>query len=96
MWHVACGMRNTRFARLLAVALLAAGLTWCIAATGAEETPRSSPKTSTSRTQPSTGGDAKLQAKLDKILETQERILKRLDEVMEELRIVKIRASIKR
>ena len=43
------------------------------------------------------GGDVdakKLDAKLDQILANQEKILQRFDEVMEELRIVKIRATL--
>jgi hypothetical protein len=42
-----------------------------------------------------TGGAAKIEAKLDQILGNQERILARLDEVMEELKIVKIRATVR-
>jgi hypothetical protein len=37
----------------------------------------------------------KLEAKLDQILQSQERIFQRLDEVMEELRIVKVRATLR-
>jgi hypothetical protein len=36
-----------------------------------------------------------LEAKLDQILGNQERLFKRLDEVMEELKIVKIRATLR-
>ena len=40
-------------------------------------------------------GEAAVEAKLDQILESQQQILKRLDEIMEELRIVKIRATMR-
>lgn len=37
----------------------------------------------------------KLEAKLDRILDNQERMFQRFDEVMEELKIVKIRATLR-
>ena len=42
-----------------------------------------------------TGATARVEAKLDQILSNQDRILARLDEVMEELKIVKIRATVR-
>ena len=39
--------------------------------------------------------NAKLEAKLDQILANQEQIFRRFDEVMEELRIVKVRATLR-
>jgi hypothetical protein len=43
----------------------------------------------------SDGGDAALERKVDQVLEQQGRILARLDEIMEELKIVKIRATVR-
>ena len=42
-----------------------------------------------------TGGAARIEAKIDQVLANQERILARLDEVMEELKVVKIRATVR-
>ena len=38
---------------------------------------------------------ARVNTKLEEVLETQQQILKRLDEVMEELKIIKIRATLR-
>jgi phage tail tape-measure protein len=38
---------------------------------------------------------ARVNTKLEEVLETQQQILKRLDEVMEELKVVKIRATLR-
>ena len=53
------------------------------------------PRSATRSSQQGGGADAKLDAKLDEILANQQRILARLDEVMEELKIIKIRATLK-
>ena len=42
-----------------------------------------------------TGGAARIEAKIDQLLANQERILARLDDVMKELQIVKIRATVR-
>ena len=42
-----------------------------------------------------TGGAARIEAKIDQVLANQERILARLDDVMKELQIVKIRATVR-
>ena len=47
----------------------------------------------TSSSRGSTGSAAKLAEKLDRVIEEQEKILARLDDVMKELQIVKIRAT---
>ena len=56
-------------------------------------------KAPTNSSASATADQAKLQRKLDEILTTQQEILKKLDEqhaaVMEELRIVKVRATIR-
>ena len=71
----------------------------------AEEAPTASSRASrpsaessaTSSSRPSAlGSSAKeLEAKLNDILENQQKVLKRLDEVMAELQIVKIRATVR-
>ena len=64
------------------------------AAPSAEPAPPSSKKTKAG-SQSSKATDAKLEQRLNEILDHQQQILKRLDDVMEELRIVKIRATVR-
>ena len=55
-------------------------------------------ETSTSRRASRASGgsdDQKVEGKLNEIVENQQKILKRLDEIMEELKIVKIRATLR-
>ena len=44
---------------------------------------------------PETGATARVEAKLDQVLANQEQIMARLDQVLEELKIVKIRATVR-
>ena len=73
-----------------------------------EDAPTSSSRSSAGRTSTSpsadasrstrasdTGREAKIEAKLDQILANQDRMFAKLDEVMEELKIVKIRATLR-
>ena len=59
--------------------------------------PKSGSRSSRASENEETAGktNAKVAAKLDEILENQQQILKRLDQVMEELKIVKIRATMR-
>ena len=52
-------------------------------------------KTTKTASQPAKTTEAKLEERLNDILDHQQQILKRLDDVMEELRIVKIRATVR-
>ncbi|MBI2104225.1 MAG: hypothetical protein HYT90_01415 [Candidatus Omnitrophica bacterium] len=65
---------------------------------GAESQAAERSRTSRAKADGSTGTsaqpDKKLEDKLDQILANQEKIFQRFDEVMEELKIVKIRATI--
>ena len=76
--------------------VLCSGFWFGVSAQGEEEQktktssrPRGSATTETGKL------DSKLEAKLNQILENQQKIFQRFDEVMEELRIVKIRATLK-
>lgn len=73
-----------------------------------EDVPTSSSRSSASRTSTSrsaeagrstrtsaTGREARIEEKLDQILANQDRLFAKLDEVMEELKIVKIRATLR-
>ena len=68
-----------------------------------EEAPTSSSRSSASRTSTTsrstraseTGREARIEEKLDQILANQDRMFAKLDEVMEELKIVKIRATVR-
>ena len=63
-------------------------------ATSAERSTRT-PKTSATKAEDTGKLDPQVEAKLNEILAHQEQILQRLDQVMEELRIVKIRATVR-
>ena len=91
--------RRTAWWQPLGLALVVSLGMWIQADTPAEGQPRSSRRSAGAS---GSGEDAithadtkKLEAKLDQILQNQERIFQRLDEVMEELRIVKVRATLK-
>lgn len=75
---------------LLAI-LLASGWAAAQPLTAAER----SSKTAAGKTEEANKLDPKVEAKLNDILARQEQILQRLDQVMEELRIVKIRATVR-
>jgi hypothetical protein len=66
---------------------------WINTSTLAKEEGTGSSSRSSRASKASDGG--KTEEKLNEILENQQKILKRLDEVMEELKIVKIRASVR-
>ncbi|MBI4597225.1 MAG: hypothetical protein HY737_02345 [Candidatus Omnitrophica bacterium] len=55
---------------------------------------RATTKSAAASTTSSSSGNAKLEKKLDEILANQQDILKRFDAVMEELKIIKVRATI--
>ena len=82
----------------LALILVSAGV-WLQANTLAEGQTRSSRRSaaaSEGAEETSTQAETKkLDAKLDQILQNQEQIFQRLDEVMEELKIVKVRATLR-
>ena len=80
----------------LGLALVVSLGTWLQTGTPAEGQSRSSRRPARGAEETSEKVDtAKLEAKLDQILENQDQILKRFDDVMEELRIVKVRATLK-
>ena len=94
--------------RLIVLAVLSVGALWAGAAASraeeeavpsrssrAAEPAASHAAAGRSTRAPEASGAAKIDAKLDQILANQERILSRLDEVMEELKIVKIRATVR-
>ena len=69
---------------------------WLQAGTPAEGQLRTSRRSAGGGEETSEKADSKkLEAKLDQILENQERIFQRLDDVMEELKVVKIRATLR-
>ena len=72
---------------------LAAGA-WMMAQTQAAEQPQSRRSKASDSAPTSSRTDGKIESKLDEILANQEKILKRFDDVMEELRIVKVRATL--
>ena len=83
-------------AALLGVGLFLLGL-FCAVALQAEEASHSARAKSTpsSPSKAASGKEEQILAKLNEVLEKQEHILKRFDEVMAELQIIKIRATIK-
>ena len=81
---------------LAAGLVMACGIAQADLAWGAQR-PQKSKATAGEKTQPSSEG-ADLRAvkqKLDELAATQDQILKRLDEIMEELKIIKIRATLR-
>lgn len=87
-----------KMAGLLTILGLGFSVMWVTTedAIGSDEQGAPAATTSSRRGTSSTNKDsstAKLEKKLDQILANQEQILKRFDDVMEELRIVKIRAT---
>ena len=83
-------MRPGRGGRLCAVGLAVGVVMWFgVSAVASEQSGRSS--------RPPEDEDlaARVNTKLEEVLETQQQILKRLDEVMEELKIIKIRATLR-
>jgi len=82
--------------RRLGLALVLVMGAWLAADALAVERSSRTSRTSTQATSGSGSESAKIAAKLDQILANQETILKRFDDVMEELRIVKVRATINR
>ena len=78
-----------------AVATALAAVLWLGAGSHAEDQPATTSTRRSSQGVAGGEGGSAVQAKLDHIIENQERILKRLDEVMEELKIVKIRATLR-
>lgn len=99
-----------RASRGVLLALVCAGAFWVVASlsraaeeetapthstrAGRTTTPQMADTNRSTRTS-DTGRAARVEAKLDQVLANQERILARLDEVMEELKIVKIRATVR-
>ena len=94
MTRTAHRMRTTASIGLLVLFIFGLGL-WVKSETQAAEPGRSSRSSRPPSSGDGTGEDV-VARKLDQVLATQETILQRLDEVMEELRIVKIRATINR
>ena len=60
-----------------------------------EEQPQSTTHSSRPSRTSTSSQEANVEAKLNEILQNQQKILTRLDEVMEELKIVKIRATLR-
>lgn len=87
-------MRIATSIGLLVASILGLGL-WVKAETQAAESSGRSSRASRSTTSSVDGtGEDAVARKLDQVLANQETIFRRLDEVMEELRIVKIRATL--
>ena len=80
----------------VSVAFLCGLILWASAGARAadEESPSKSTRSSRASKSAELSRDA-IEQKLDEILSNQQKILQRLDEVMEELKIVKIRATLK-
>ena len=81
--------------------LLGAGLALTFSVRAEEPQARSTTRSTTRSTKTSASGtdtgsklDPRLEEKLNQILENQQKMSQRLDEVMEELKIVKIRATL--
>ncbi len=92
------GRSDGRRYRWLIVSALLVGVagTSILPLVRAEESSRQrSRSTRSSGTSASSGGDAKVEQKLDEILDNQQKLFTRLDQIMEELKIVKIRATLK-
>ncbi len=95
--------RARAVAMVLLVACLAATLGTWVSASDSEDVSRNSRSsrstTKTSASKPNPGDEraelVHLDEKLDRILANEEQILKKFDEIMEELRIIKVRASIR-
>jgi hypothetical protein len=90
------------------LALLCGIALWGSARIGRAATDEDAPTSSSSRSSASrtsttsrstraseTGREARIEEKLDQILANQDRMFAKLDEVMEELKIVKIRATVR-
>ena len=80
--------------------ILAMGVSLWMSADACAEEDASPPSTSSRSSHPSRVGDpggesTAIEAKLNKILDNQQRILARLDEVMEELGVIKVRATVR-
>ena len=86
-------MRITTSIGVLVVIILGLGL-WVKAETQAAESSGRSSRASRSTSSVDGTGEDAVARKLDQVLANQETIFRRLDEVMEELRIVKIRATL--
>lgn len=75
-------------------ALAVAAAAWLGTETQAAERSRTSQSKASGSTEASVQGESKLAAKLDQVLANQDTILQRFDDVMEELRIIKVRATL--
>ena len=90
--------RRTLFA--LAAAVVLGGLMGLTADVAGEDATRSTHTRKTPTASQSAGdsggekSDARLESKLDQILANQQTILQRFDQIMEELRIIKVRATL--
>ena len=82
---------------LIGLAAMVVSLSWRVMSPGAQEPSHSTraKSTASSPSKAASGKEEQILAKLNEVLEQQEHILKRFDEVMAELQIIKIRATIK-
>ena len=89
--------RVSRWLLPVGLVMVSAGLTVALRAEEALNTSSRSSRSSSASSRASTGGSGAkvLEGKLNEVLDNQQKILKRLDEVMAELQIVKIRATMR-
>ena len=93
-------LSGRRILALATVAILCGISVWMSPSRADEESSQSAVRSSrasrSSRTSATNSdGEAKINAKLDQVLDNQQQILNRLNEVMEELKIIKIRATLR-
>ncbi len=85
---------TVRWRQALGLALALMVGAWMVAEVQAAERSRTSRAKASGSTETGAQADTKIAAKLDQVLANQDTILQRFDEVMEELRIIKVRATL--
>lgn len=80
---------------LVVMTSLSLGWLWHQSISVAEESTSKDRRSSSSGSQGKSGDLSHLESKLDQVLGNQQTILKKFDEVMDELRIIKVRATLR-
>ena len=94
-WRTELRWRQRRSGQQTAWALVAVFGLWAMASAQAADEPADQPSRSSSRAG-AHADEQNLERRLDEILENDEKILTRFTEVMKELQVVKVRASLKK
>ena len=83
------------FVVVLGAMVLSLAVLWHQSLSHGEDGTAQDHRSSTSGSQVKSSDLSRLQSKLDQVLDNQQTILKKFDAVMDELRIIKVRATIK-